>query len=148
MENSLEKEIEFAENLISTPKTEDDTVEVEAEYSGPIPTPEMMRTYYEIDPSLPDRIMSMAEKANDAAIRYNLAKAELVEVESEAVRAEIDIAKKGQILVFCLLIIMIGAVCLLGYTGHENVAITLVGALTVAGIVMKWRSSRKNKEKE
>lgn len=148
MESGLRKEIESADSLIDVPETEDDTVEVEAEYSGPIPTPEMMRTYHEIDPSLPDRIMTMAEKANDAAIRLNLAEAELVEVESEAVRAEIDIAKKGQILVFWLLVIMVGAVCLLGCTSHENVAITLVGALTVAGIVMKWRSSRKHKEKE
>lgn len=146
MENELRKEIESAENLISVPETEDDTVEVEAEYSGPIPTPEMMRTYYEIDPSLPDRIMLMAEKANDAAIRHTLAEAALVEVETEAVRAEIDIAKKGQVMVAGLLVVMIVAVCVLGCTGHENVAISLVGALTVAGIVMKWKSSRKEKE--
>lgn len=146
MENELRKEIESAENLISVPETEDDTVEVEAEYSGPIPTPEMMRTYYEIDPSLPDRIMLMAEKANDAAIRHTLAEAALVEVETEAVRAEIEIAKKGQSKVFWLLVIMICAVCLLGYLKCEGVAIALVGAFAVAGIVMKWRSSRKEKE--
>lgn len=147
MENELRKEIESAENLIGDPAFDDDgaeTVEVEAEYTGPIPTPEMLRTYSEIDPSFANRIIIMAEKANEAAIRRNDAEVALLEVEAEAVRAEIEIAKKGQSKVFWLLVIMICAVCLLGYLKCEGVAIALVGAFTVAGIVMRW--SRKEKE--
>lgn len=37
-------------------------------YSGPIPDPESLQKYREIDPSFPDRIMAMTEKALDANI--------------------------------------------------------------------------------
>ena len=37
-------------------------------YSGPIPSPALMKGYAEIDPTFPDRILRMAEKSNDADI--------------------------------------------------------------------------------
>lgn len=38
-------------------------------YAGPIPHPSIMRGFQEIDPSFPERIISMTEKITDAQIK-------------------------------------------------------------------------------
>lgn len=44
---------------------------VERHYQGPIPDPEAMRKYGEIDESFPNRMMTMAEKDQDSNIRVD-----------------------------------------------------------------------------
>ena len=44
---------------------------VQSIYQGPIPTPEMLKAYNEIDSTLVNRIILMAEKNNDANIEIN-----------------------------------------------------------------------------
>jgi uncharacterized membrane protein len=39
------------------------------EYSGPIPPPETLKKFGDIDPGIPNKIMEMAEKQNDAEVK-------------------------------------------------------------------------------
>lgn len=48
-------------------------------YDGPIPTPEILRGYRDIQADLPERIVRMAEKAGDAIIEENRTKLKLAE---------------------------------------------------------------------
>jgi uncharacterized membrane protein len=58
-------------------------------YSGPVPAAKEMKQYAEIDPSFPDRMMTMAEKQQDANIRIaeRLSKSEAFSVPVVAILA-------------------------------------------------------------
>lgn len=60
-------------------------------YSGPVPAAKEMKRYAEIDPSFPDRMMTMAEKQQDANIRIaeRLSKSEAFSVPVVAICAAV-----------------------------------------------------------
>jgi uncharacterized membrane protein len=103
-------------------------------YQGPIADPARMAAYAEIDPTLPDRIVKMAEKAQDRIEK----RADLL------VQSEIDDRRRGMWMGFGLLLTVIGAACGLAIKGHDGVAaaVLLLGSAGLAGVFVNGRGSQ------
>ena len=83
-------------------------------YQGPIPSPEMMKEYAEIDSEIPGRILSMAEadSRRDAGI---------IETENEKIRRTLSMEATGQKLVFIVMLLQLAAAVFFFMEGN-NVA--------------------------
>lgn len=99
------------------------------QYSGPLPPSSEMNNYGRIDPSLPNRIMELAEK--QTAHRIDMEEKSMVLKESE-VNANISLTTKGLYLGF--IIILMALICALvmiikgQYTGG---IFSIIGVLAV-----------------
>lgn len=109
-------------------------------HSGPLPPPDTLKGYAEIDPSFPERIMKMAEENNKANIRHE----ELI------IRQVGSIKKLGTILSF---IIGMAGLCggiIFGILGFSGVAISSIIAgiapVLIASINAVSSASKKNDE--
>ena len=67
-------------------------------YSGPIPSPEALARYEEIQPGAADRIIKMAEKQQEHRMS----------LETKAIGGQIDQSKRGQIFGFIAILLCIG----------------------------------------
>jgi hypothetical protein len=67
-------------------------------YSGPIPPPEALARYEEIQPGAADRIIKMAEKQQEHRMS----------LETKAIGGQIDQSKRGQIFGFIAILLCIG----------------------------------------
>ncbi len=92
-------------------------------FSGPIPHPEILKGYKDVDPSFPERIISMAEREQKSRI----ALAEKREEESQR------IARRGQIFGGILAMLIIISCVLLVLFGAHTVAIA-IGTTTIIAI--------------
>ena len=83
---------------------------VQSIYQGPIPTPEMLKAYNEIDSTLVNRIILMAEKNNDANIEINK---RTLSINETLVKENSKLQNRGQW--FILLIVLMSFMFLLRY---------------------------------
>jgi uncharacterized membrane protein len=104
------------------------TIQQTAMYAGPIPTPELLRGYKDIDPTFAERIVKMAEKHVDADVL----------IKNEDARA----IKRGQIFSFVVCILGLAAAVVLAVLNLQPVAIA--AALTgVSPIIISALTSNK-----
>lgn len=109
------------------------TAKVEAsEFSGPIPPPNALREYENIQSGFADRIITMAEK--QAAHRQNL--------ETIGIEGEIKVIKRGQTFALSLGLFMISGAVLCVYLGQPYVAGLLVGT-TLVGVIKNFLDKKK-----
>ena len=106
-------------------------------YSGPIPSPEMLKQYDEIYPGLSKEIVENA--FSETKHRHKL--------EKEALPAEIHMKKLGQIFGFIIALFGIGGAILLAYIGHDTVA-AVIGGTTVLGLVSVFVIGKKSSSKQ
>lgn len=92
--------------------------------SGPIPHPRLLREYNKLIPGAAERIMSMAEKQQDSRIS---AEKETREAKFKIAMEEIKIKRNGQAIALLVILIIFGLVCLFTFTGHETIAIIILG---------------------
>jgi Predicted membrane protein len=85
-------------------------------YEGPLPHPDIVKAFKEIDPSFPDRIFSMAEKHADADIR----------MQDRISKANLITPILGQIFTFLLGALGIGAGVFLAMKGMTGGAIASI----------------------
>jgi uncharacterized membrane protein len=106
----------------------------EERFSGPIAHPRHLREYDEIVPGSANRIIEMAEGALNHA----------QELQSFAVRADVDDQKEGRRLGFIALMVLIGAALICGLNGHEVLAGGFIGAgaLGVVGAFIRGRNGK------
>lgn len=116
-------------------------------YSGPIPPPEALARYEEIQPGAADRILKMAEKQQD----HRMA------LETKAIGGQVDQSKRGQIFGFIAIFLCIGAaiffavVCNMTKFAATFLTVTmviLVGLFLTGKNVMKKDLEDKSKDQE
>ncbi len=120
-------------------------------YQGVIPPPEMMERFKKLDPSLPERIVKMAEKSMDRAdkeldiLAQNMSRKQH---EAETVRIAIEKGSKydfrAQIIILVMVIIILGVSILLGLLGLSNIAYLVVagGFATIMTAAIKGVSNK------
>lgn len=104
--------------------------------SGPLPSPRIMKGYSELDPSLPDRIVTMAEKQLDHEIDMDRRNADM---RHEAMEKGFSSAHRGQWIGAFLGLSLIGSSVWLAMNDHEGVSIAMIctGLAVVLGAFVK-----------
>lgn len=103
-------------------------------YSGPIPPPEALARYEEIQPGAADRILKMAEKQQG----HRMA------LETKAIGGQVDQSKRGQLFGFILVFVCIAvAVFFAVYFGMTAFAVTFlcVTMVSVVGLFVTGKFS-------
>ncbi len=106
-------------------------------YSGPIPSPDVLKKYSEVLPDAPDRIFKMAEMSLESVIDSNK---KIIEIESRKI-------SKGQTsaLIIGILGILGGSFC--AYIGQPTVGVAIVSLTGVTAIPGFISAKMKKKEK-
>ncbi len=94
-------------------------------WQGPIPDPDSLAKYQQIDPRLPDRIVAMAERTVDLTEKQTEHR---IELERRAILGMNLRAHIGLWLAFVVVLVVLGLSFAAIFTGHE------VGGSVVAGI--------------
>jgi uncharacterized membrane protein len=101
-------------------------------FQGPLPPPNVLAAYKEIDPKLPLLLVEIAMKEQEHRQFIDRKKVEVVEqkFESQAVaqRQDFEFGKRGQWLAFVLAIIFLAVVVFLGYLRLETAISCAFGA--------------------
>ena len=95
------------------------------QHSGPLPHPDVLRGYSEIDPSFPERVMKMAEENNSASIKH----------EEKLIEGSLSNQRLGIILNFIICGFGLCVAALLGYAGMQFGAASAVICSLCPGIV-------------
>ena len=95
------------------------------EYFSPIPLPQILKGYKEVDPTFPERIMVEFEK-NSAHVRNQ---------EQKALDAQIQEAKRGQYMAFFISVALFFVILLSLYTGNDAPA--FVSGLIFIGMIIR-----------
>lgn len=111
-------------------------------FSGPIPDPEYLKAYAEIDPSIADRIVAMAEK--EQAHRHALENQQ-VDLHKAEQLYHFKEGRLGQVLALLVTILFVGATVFLAYNGKGTVAAVL-GSATMLGLVSVFIAGRYKRE--
>lgn len=101
---------------------------VQSIYQGPIPTPEMLKAYNEIDSTLVNRIVSMAEKNNDANIEISK---RTLDINEALVKENSKLQNRGQLFIL-LIVIMSFMFAIASAFVLKNTAISVVSLLVSA----------------
>lgn len=109
-------------------------------FQGPLPPPYLLRGYQDILPDAPERIFQLTEK--EFAHRQKM--------EEKALDGAINRDKRGQWFGLGATIFTVACATLLGITGHEVLAGTVIGiVVAVAGIfVLRQKPSIKKKSED
>ena len=116
-------------------------------YSGPIPPPEALARYEEIQPGAADRILTMAEKQQE----HRMA------LETKAIGGQVDQSKRGQLFGFILVFVCIAvAVFVSLYFGMTAFAVTflcvtmvsVVGLFVTGKMAVQKDLAQKSKDQE
>ncbi|EDN5320717.1 DUF2335 domain-containing protein [Salmonella enterica] len=108
-------------------------------FQGPLPPPDLLRGYQDILPDAPERIFQLTEKEFSHRQR----------MEEKALDGAINRDKRGQLYGLGATIFTVACATMLGLTGHEVLAGTVIGTVVaVAGIfVLRQKPSiKKNAE--
>lgn len=109
-------------------------------FQGPLPPPDLLRGYQDILPDAPERIFQLTEKEFSHRQR----------MEEKALDGAIGRDKRGQYFGLGATLFTVACATLLGLTGHEVLAGTVIGTVVaVAGIfVIRQRPSIKKRSDE
>ena len=88
-------------------------------YTGPIPTPDMMRKYDAVNPGFSERIMRLAEEDSKRDTM-------MVETESRRVDRSLDIESRSQWMLFVLLLILVAAAVYFFYVGNVKAGLAFL----------------------
>ena len=89
------------------------------QYEGFIPHPEIFKGLSEVDSSFPERVMKMAEDNNELEIRIK-------DQESKLAQKKVNLEARGQVFIFTLALILIGASVIFAFAGLEKLAIPAI----------------------
>ncbi len=117
-------------------------------YNGPIPSPEALEKYEQVQPGFADRLMRMAEKEQEERIKANHL---LIEIEAASQKTDSDIIKRGQLFGLISAISIISLCIFSFYLGYKSEArdiavwvIASVAAVFVTGRFLSRKSDKKN----
>jgi uncharacterized membrane protein len=104
------------------------------QFSGPIPPPQILSGYDQVQAGFAERIVAMAEK--EQSHRHGL--------ENQALNSSISIQKRGQIFALLLSLLILAISGFLIYEGKELAGSALAGA-TLTGLAYIFITGRKDK---
>lgn len=106
-------------------------------HSGPLPDPEALARYGSVDPTLPGRIMAMAERGHEAQI----------EREKELAQNTLTIEIAGRLfaLVFAVCVILLAG--FVAYLGHAQAAMWMVVAILGTTAIFTIASGKEGRTK-
>ena len=104
-------------------------------FSGPIPHPELLQKYENIQGGFADRIIKLAEKQLDHRI----------DSERQVVDGSVSDSKRGQIFAFIVAVLFLVAAVYLGINGHDWLA-GILGGGTLVSLVTVFVTGKKNKD--
>ncbi len=107
-------------------------------FSGPIPHPEILQKYEEVQHGFAERIVSMAEHQLDHRIKC----------ENKVVDGSVSESKRGQWIGFCVAVLFLLAATALGLTGHDWLGGVLGGGTLVALVTVFVQTKHKNKDSQ
>jgi len=107
-------------------------------FSGPIPPPEALARYEEIQSGAADRIIKMAEKQQDHRMS----------LEKKAIGGQIDQSKRGQIFGFIAILLCIGVAIFFAASFLSITMVVLVGLFVTGKNIMKKDLKEKSKDQE
>jgi len=144
---STEKRLATQKADLIEPMPRSATVKVtqeRAEFSGPIPPPDQLKSYDDINPGFANRIMVMAER--QAEHRQGLER-QAIEAQIKDAVAERSERNRGQWMAFIVTFAFIGVGAFLIHSGHEWPG-TILGASGLTGIVLAFLTSSRIKAAE
>ncbi len=100
-------------------------------FSGPLPSPEILKGYSEVIPDAPERLLRMAERQNAHDMEMDQ---ENMRLARRSMDRGFNAARRGQILGFILGIILIGCGVYLTKFGFESVGLVIFSTSLVAVI--------------
>lgn len=104
-------------------------------FSGPIPHPELLQKYENIQKGFADRIINMAETQLDHRVNC----------ESKIVNGSVIDSKRGQIFAFIVAVLFLAAAVILGMNGHDWLA-GILGGGTLVSLVTVFLTNKKSKD--
>lgn len=120
-----------------------DIQRIVALYSGPVPHAGEMALYRTIDPSFPERFMSMYER--QSAHRQTM-EAAVVEAENKINEYDFRLKRRGQDYALMSVVVGLGTSLIFALIGATNVA-GIVGGTTVVGVVAAFVAGRVTQNK-
>lgn len=105
-------------------------------FSGPLPHPELMSKYEQIQPGFAERIISMAEHQQDHRI----------DCERKIIDGSMSETRRGQWLGFSVALLFLGAATALGLTGHDWLGGVLGGGTLVALVTVFVKNGHQKNE--
>lgn len=105
-------------------------------FSGPIPSPDILKEYDDIIPNGAERILVMAEKQQEHRI----------EREKYLSTADVNLSIRGQIFAFILALVGFGCATAAILTGHE-IGGTFIGSIDIVALTTVFIYGKKREEK-
>jgi uncharacterized membrane protein len=124
-------------------------VEFNTEYEGPLPSPELMKQYMQIDPQLPAKIIEHFETEQSHRQKWENELLAYRQQDSLAERAE---RRRGQLMAFWIAIIVMllsAMICITGIVLDNTTGIVVggtVGGLSVVSLVTAFLVGRNVKQ--
>ncbi|MBF0117028.1 MAG: hypothetical protein HQM04_18540 [Magnetococcales bacterium] len=107
-----------------------------ASFSGPIPDPNSLKLYGDIDPSIPDRLISLAERQESHRLvieqRMMDQNDAVIAIEQQCWESDATFKKRGQILGFVFVSLALSASVVAAYLGHDWVAGGIVSVISAS----------------
>ncbi len=113
------------------------TLAIYQQFSGPIPPPQVLSGYDQVQAGFAERIMAMAE--NEQTHRHSL--------ETQALTSSITIQKRGQLFALLLSLLILSISGFLIYDGKELAGSAIAGA-SLTGLAYIFITGRKTKHSE
>jgi len=107
-------------------------------FSGPIPHPELLQKYDEVQKGFAERIVSMAERQLDHRIKC----------ENAVVNGSVSESRRGQWFGLIVAVLFLSASLALGLTGHDWLGGVLGGGTLVALVTVFVHTKHKNKDSQ
>lgn len=105
-------------------------------FSGPIPHPDLLQKYEEVQQGFAERIVSMAERQLDHRVKC----------EDTVVNGSVAESKRGQCFGLIVAVLFLGASLALGLTGHDWLGGVLGGGTLVALVTVFVQTKHQNKD--
>lgn len=132
------------------------TSQISVQHAGPIPDPETLGLYGQVDPSFPERLVSAMErqeKHRQDLERMNLERncannMELIALERERMKHEYHHQQVGQIFGLLVSFMAFGVAGMVAIQGHDAVAATIGGvtAVSIATVFVTGRLLNKSSQ--
>ena len=117
------------------------------EFFGPIPHPQLLRQYEELQPGFAERIMRMGEHEQSHRHWVDEQNAKNQEALTSAMvqqaKSEVSMTKIGQLLVFIVILLFFGAAVYFAIAGYPQLIVITFAGLPTASVLMTLYPFRK-----
>jgi len=125
------------------------TLTQEKFFSGPVPDPDSLAKYENINPGFADRLLKMGEKEQQERINTQN---KIIDIESELNIRELNNFKRGQIFALLAVLLVVGLCVYVFYLGSSkegrDIAVTVIASIATVFIDGRLLLKKKNTDKD